>query len=184
MESQELYDKYNEGNHWEKHPTVYAERFVEFLNGREFDGLIVDAGCGNGRDVKVFSQNGLDVIGVDNSEEHTELARKACPNCSFEDMRFENKSVSAIFCINLIHYVNKEKTLREFKRVLKEGGYLFIHFNIEIKDKEGNLDYSHSEEDILKLVSGFEVVDKKIITREGSFPVEHTHKIMELILKK
>jgi len=31
MQSQILYNKYKDSNHWEKHPTIYAESFVKFL---------------------------------------------------------------------------------------------------------------------------------------------------------
>ena len=59
MEERKLYQKYSAGRHWGKHPTIYAESFSEFLKENNFEGLIVDVGCGNGRDVKVFSKLGF-----------------------------------------------------------------------------------------------------------------------------
>lgn len=68
MEQQQLFDKYKEGKHWENHPTEYAERYSAFLKKQSFSGLLVDVGCGNGRDVAVFQRNGFNVIGVDCSK--------------------------------------------------------------------------------------------------------------------
>lgn len=84
----------------------------------------------------------------------------------------------------MIHYVNKEKALSEFLRCLKNKGYLFIHFNIEIIDDNGKIDYYHNEKDILKLVSKFKILKRKIIERDDTIPFKHHHKIMGLILQK
>lgn len=110
MESQELFNKYNPGRHWEKHPTIYAEIFSNFLKSKNFSGTIVDAGCGNGRDVNLFSSLNFNVIGIDYSKDEIKIAKKNFPSLSFqfgnvESTDFENNGISAIFCINVIHYV-------------------------------------------------------------------------------
>ncbi len=189
MQSKELYQKYAGGRHWEKHPTVYAERFVAFLKKHNFDGLIVDLGCGNGRDLAVFSKLGFDALGVDNSKKEIESNKNRLPELNFEvqdveKLLFKNNSVDAFFMINVIHYVDKEKAMREIYRTLKHQGYFFIHFNIDIIDKNGNVDYHHDSEDILKLVSSFKIIHQKLFERIDPQPVEHKHTIMELILQK
>ena len=62
MQEQQLYDKYSEGKHWENHPIIYAERFSDFLKQKNFQGLIIDFGCGTGRDVDFFSKKGFNVL--------------------------------------------------------------------------------------------------------------------------
>lgn len=62
MENKSLYDKYNQGRHWKNHPTIYAERFADFLLKKGFGGSLVDLGCGNGRDAEVFVDKGISVI--------------------------------------------------------------------------------------------------------------------------
>jgi 2-polyprenyl-3-methyl-5-hydroxy-6-metoxy-1,4-benzoquinol methylase len=62
MKEQKLYDKYLDGRHRENHPTIYAERFIDFLKKNIFDALIVDIGCGDGRDVNAFSKEGFNVL--------------------------------------------------------------------------------------------------------------------------
>ena len=189
MEEQKLYQKYSTGRHWEKHPTLYAESFAEFLKEKNFEGLLVDIGCSNGRDVKVFSKLGFNTLGIDNIQEEIVNNKTKLPELKFEiqnveNLEFENNSIDAFFMINVIHYVRKEKAIQEVFRTLKPKGYFFIHFNIDVIDKNGNIDYHHDQEDILKLVSKFKILQKNIFERVDQEPVEHKHKILELILQK
>ena len=189
MEEINLYNKYNKGRHWEKHPTIYAEYFIKFLKSNHFSGLIVDAGSGTGRDLEMFYKAGYDAIGIDFSKKEVDNSKKLHPILKFEfqnieKMNFKDGDVSAFFCINVIHYVNKKKAIAELLRCLKNKGYLFIHFTIEIIDKYGSIDCFHSKEDILNLISKFKVIENKIIERDDTIPVKHHHKIMELILQK
>jgi len=189
MQSIKLYQKYADCRHWEKHPTLYAESFAEFLKKQNFEGLIVDVGCGIGRDVNVFNKLGFNALGVDNSKKEIENCKKKFPELRFgiqnaENLEFENNSIDAFFMINVIHYVQKDKAIQEIFRTLKPHGYFFIHFNIDIIDKDGNIDYHHDQEDILKLVSKFKILHKRILERADYQPLEHKHKIMELILQK
>jgi SAM-dependent methyltransferase len=189
MEEQKLYKKYSTGRHWGKHPTIYAENFAKFLKEKNFEGLLVDIGCGNGRDVKVFSKLGFNALGIDNVQEEINNNKKNFPELKFEvqnaeNLKFEDNSIYAFFMINVIHYIHKEKAIQEVFRALKPQGYFFIHFNINVIDKKGNIDYHHEQEDILKLVSKFKILQKNIFERVDQEPVEHKHKIMELILQK
>lgn len=189
MEEQKLYQKYSDGRHWEKRPTFYVESFAEFLKKQNFEGLIVDVGCGNGRDVEVFSNFGFNTLGIDNVSKEIKDNKKKFPELKFEvqnaeNLKFENNSVDAFFMINVIHYVHKEKSIKEIFRALKPRGYFFIHFNIDIIDKNGKVDYHHDQEDVLKLVSKFKILQKNIFERVDHQPVEHKHKIMELVLQK
>jgi len=189
MKSQKLFDKYNNGQHWKDHPTSYSEKFADFLESKKINGKLIDAGCGNGRDVQVLNSAGFNVIGIDYSKEEIKLAKKNFSGLNFEvqnieKMKFKSNSISAFFCINVMHYVNQEKAINEFYRTLKNKGYVFIHFNLEIKDLNENIDYKDSEKDILKLLSKFKIIKKEIVYRTDKTPVEHTHKILELILQK
>jgi ubiquinone/menaquinone biosynthesis C-methylase UbiE len=189
MKEQQLYQKYSDGRHWENHPTLYAERFSEFLKEKKFGGLIADLGCGDGRDVNVFSENGFNALGIDCSEKEIANAKHKFPDLKFEvqdaeALQFKNNSVDSFFMINVIHYLDKKKAIEEILRTLKTKGYLFIHFNVEIRDINGKLDYQHSENNIRKLISKFNIVHENIFERTDYKPVEHRHIIMELILQK
>ena len=189
MRSQKLYQKYSSGRHWEKHPTIYAEIFAEFLKSVNFKGLVVDIGSGNGRDVNTFSLFGFKSIGIDNSKKEINACKKKFPELKFEvqnteKLKFKDNSIGAFFMINVIHYVNKEKAIKEIFRVLKPNGYFFIHFNIKIIDKSRKVDYYYTEKDILRLISKFKIVSKKVFGRIDLSPIKHKHKIMEVILQK
>lgn len=189
MPARELFIKYQKGRHWENHPTIYAEKFANFLKNKNFSGIILDVGCGTGRDVNVFSKYFV-VLGIDYSKKEIKRAKKNFPACRFEvqnaeKLNFKDETISAIHCINVIHYIDEKRVFKEFFRVLKPKGYIFIHFNLEIKDNEtGKLDYFKKEKDILKLISNFEIVKRKIFKRVDSIPRKHTHRILELILQK
>jgi len=188
MKEKILYEKYSSGKHWENHPTIYAERFLDFLRERKFSGLLVDLGCGNGRDLNFFSKNGLSVKGIDLDEKEISIAKKDFPELyleiqDIERLTFEDNSIDAFFMINVIHYLDKEKAIKNIYKKLRKGGYLFIHFNLEIKE-DNNLDYSQKEEEIIFLIKEFNIIKKKIFKRIDTKPFKHTHKIMELILQK
>lgn len=189
MREQDLYDKYLSGRHWGEHGTNHAEFFAEFLKKQNLNGLLVDAGCGEGRDVNLFNKSDFNALGIDASKDEIGLAKRIYPNSDFEiqnveELEFEDNSISAFFMINVIHYLDKPKAINEIFRTLKPKGYFFIHFNLSIIDEGGSEDYRHSEEEVLKLVSRFKIIHKKVFERVDYKPLEHTHKIIELILQK
>jgi len=189
MKSIKLYKKYADGRHWAKHPTIYAETFANFLKNNKFKGLVIDIGCGDGRDVNVFSKFGLDAVGVDCSKKEIKSTKEKFPDLKFdvqeaENLKFKDNSVDACFMINVIHYTDKPKALQEVFRVLRPKGYFFIHFNIEITDKDGHLDYHHDQKEILQLISKFKIIKRKTFERIDFEPIKHKHKIIELILQK
>lgn len=189
MREQALFEKYKEGRHWEKHPAIHAERFVQFLKEQHFDDTLVDVGCGSGRDVGTFTDAGLNAIGIDILPGEIKLAQQRYPTCHFEvqdieHLKFKENSIGAFFAINVIHYVDKKTALKEILRTLKPGGFLFIHFNLSITDKDGKTDYSQDEKEIEQLVSHFTIVKKTNFERVDLQPIKHTHKILELVLIK
>jgi SAM-dependent methyltransferase len=189
MESKKLFDKYKQGKHWRKHPTIYSEKFAAFLKSAGIDGVVVDAGCGNGKDTAIFREYGFGTIGIDSSTDEINAARTNHPNCRFEvqnieTMTFQNNEVAAFFMINVVHYLKAGLAFREIRRCLKPGGYLFVHFNLSVVDGENIVDYKQDEGEIYKQLSGFEIVKKSIFQRIDLEPKLHKHRILELILRK
>lgn len=188
MENQDLYDKYCLGEHWKNHPTVYAEDFSAFLLSQGIRPLVIDIGCGTGRDVRVFAKY-FPVIGIDKDPRAVISARLDHSSLGFhfgdvEALEIERAIFGACFMINVIHYVDQAKAFKEIFRILKAGGYLFIHFNLEIVAYDGRLDYHQDEEAIVKLISPFRIARRKVFERFDAQPTAHTHKILELILQK
>lgn len=107
-------------------------------------GVVLDLGCGPYRPFPHF-------IGIDNMEGFTEGARwrpDITRNC--EDLSiFTSKGIDAVFSSHLLeHIVNTEKTLKEWWRVIKVGGYLVLYlphkdYYPNIGTPGANLDHEH-----------------------------------------
>lgn len=189
MYEQQLFDKYFEGKHWKQHPTTYAASYAQFLSSQNFSGLLVDVGCGNGRDVAFFHQAGFKVAGIDYSLSEINTARDSQPRCSFlvancEEIPFRDQAIGAYFMINVIHYVDPRQTLAELHRTLQKEGYLFVHFNLDITDEDGKQDYHQEEDDINSLIFDYRLVGRQTFQRVDTLPKPNTHTILELILQK
>lgn len=189
MKNEELYKKYLDGRHWEQHPTLYAERFADFLGKRLFVGALADFGCGTGRDVSLFTQRGINAIGIDISEKEIRSATAQHPQCTFlqediERLNLPDRCFGACFMINVIHYVDQEPALGEVMRTLGRGGFFFIHFNLSITDSRGHCDYRDEEECIRNKLVGWKTLERHTFTRRDSVPFPHTHDVLELILQK
>lgn len=116
------------------------KEFELFEQYYEEDFDVLDLGCGNGRLLKFLGKYGFgSYLGVDQSEKLLEIARSEHPNQKFliadmTDFSKLNKviateSLDAIFAIASFHHVAPRwqlKTLKEWKKLLKPGGYLFM----------------------------------------------------------
>jgi len=108
----------------------FAEFFRENLNGRN----VLDVGCGPGRDAKYFSENGLDVTGIDLADNFLTIASRMAPKAQFisMDMRkldFADSSFDGAWInSSFLHIPKKESksTLSELKRILKPDGLMFL----------------------------------------------------------
>jgi SAM-dependent methyltransferase len=121
----------------------YADRFsrVDLAGHRKVftelippgNRLVLDAGCGPGRDCELLSQDGLLAIGIDKS---SGLLREAKKNTSapliFGDIRrlpFGDRTFSGVWsCASLVHLSAEQasKAIAEFHRVLRPGGTMFL----------------------------------------------------------
>ena len=104
-------------------------QFTSFLKGKK----ILDAGAGSGRDSLYLKEEDLNVISIDISLEIAKEAKKKTKvNVKEMDIRkldFKDKSFDGIWCsASFIHLPKKdaEKALKEFNRVLKEQGIIFL----------------------------------------------------------
>ncbi len=127
---------------YDSNAETYAERF-QFVDlgedRRRFlqhlpksTALVLDAGCGPGRDLGFFARDGFRAIGLDKSAELLRIARSAghaVIRGDLRDLPFESGSFAGIWaCASLVHLPDAElsRALAEFKRVLRPGGSLFV----------------------------------------------------------
>ncbi|NPE26391.1 class I SAM-dependent methyltransferase [Methanococcoides sp. SA1] len=115
----------------------------EFLPRVSKEGLVLDLGCGAGRESEKFTQSGLTVIGLDPAEELIKIAKQNSPNTAFsvgyaQNLPFENETFNGIWaCASLIHIPKKDLsiTLKEIYRTMKPGAIFYADF----KQDEENL---------------------------------------------
>ena len=101
---------------------------------------ILDVGCGNGRLIKFLDELNInyEYFGIDNSISQIKNAIKNFDNkknikfleADILNIPFNNNEFDYIFCIATFHHLpsneNKNNALREMRRVLKEGGIIFM----------------------------------------------------------
>lgn len=122
------------------HIDIYL--FDQLLKGR-FDGCerLLDAGCGDGRNIVYFLRQGVEVYGVDRDAEAIQQVRKRAarlaPNlppanfqtASLDELPFEEGYFDAVIGSAVLHFARDEihffSMLNELWRVLKHGGFLF-----------------------------------------------------------
>lgn len=133
---------------WNEFRNVSQEKINDFIKDKS--GKILDLGCGSGRNF--IKKKGLDWYGVDFSSEMINLAKKTSKEkelnvklkvceafeTGFVDEFFDNVLFNAVLhCIDSKE--KRKKTLKEIKRILKKGGFVFLSVwsrnNKRIKNK-------------------------------------------------
>jgi SAM-dependent methyltransferase len=110
-------------------PTI--DRFLKYIGP---NGSIIDAGCGNGRDVLAMQQRGFDVVGIDLSRAMLLEARKKVPNACFRlmDIRqigFPPRTFDGVWaCAVMQHFPSNqlEYIIKQFFKVLRFNGILAL----------------------------------------------------------
>jgi len=123
-------------------------------------GVILEGGCGLGRQVKLLTKKGFKVIGIDYAKDIIDLLNKSSPylDIRYGDVRkldFADNYFAGYWSLGVIeHFLEGyDKIAEEMHRVLKPTGYLFLTFpsmsilrtlkcKLGIYDK---LDESHTE---------------------------------------
>jgi len=166
-------------------------KFQSFLKGKR----LLDAGCGVGRDVDYFVEDGYDIIGIDVSKKMIEEAKKLVPKGNFKvmdfrKMSFKDNSFDGVWCMaSLYHVAPKEmpKVLKEFHRVLDEKGVLYLAVyegtgKKEVDDpnyKEKRTFYYYNQEKMQEYLedAGFSIIRSEVNDTEE-------HKWLEVYARK
>ena len=134
MSSISYYDK-NAQDFYDR--TIHAdvqdlcEAFLKHVPKR---GRILDAGCGTGRDAKVFLDRGYDVVAFDGSLEMTKLASvflgRNVRHLLFKDIDFSNEFEAVWANASLLHvpFEDLREVLERFHRALVPSGVLYASF--------------------------------------------------------
>lgn len=122
-------------------PEVQYNFFKQHLKNSD---LILDVGCGSGRDTKVFNNSSYRVIAFDISHEMVKHASQLISNNIFLqanllNLPFKNKPIfDAIWCSAVFLHIPKLyvlNTLKSLYVILKQGGIVYI----SLKEGDGEI---------------------------------------------
>ncbi|MCR2821270.1 class I SAM-dependent methyltransferase [Lederbergia panacisoli] len=127
-------DSWNAHLYDHKHSFVSAlgTQLVELLDPRKGE-KILDLGCGTGDLAKHLYDRGMDVIGVDKSENMVSLAKSKYPNLHFDvrdatDLNYTNE-FDAVFSNATLHWVKPpDQALHSIYKAIKSGGRFVAEF--------------------------------------------------------
>ena len=124
--------KWNETKEDESNP--FALKLIQSYNCVDKPKLL-ELGCGDGRDLKLFIENGFDVYAVDIATKSIEKLKKKFANkaniyCQdIKNMDFVNNSFDIIYAHLTLHYFTNEETCKIFNNIynlLKINGIFFV----------------------------------------------------------
>lgn len=168
-------------SHWEK--------FLELVPEK---GSILDAGCGSGRDAKMFKDLGYEVSAIDASVEMCRLASEYSginvKHMQFQDIDFKNEFDGIWASASLLHVPSEELdlVLKNLKNALKSDGVLYASFKYGDFEGERNGRYFNdlTEGTAIELFekNGFNVIETWITSdsRKG----RENEKWLNILVKK
>jgi len=136
------------------------------------DSVVADIGAGTGISAKLFLENGNTVFGVEPNAAMREAAENflhSFPNFTSVDGTAENttleeKSIDLIVAAQAFHWFNQTDTRKEFKRILKDKGFVVLMWNERQLDSTAFLrDY---ERLLIEFGTDYQTVRHENITKE------------------
>jgi ubiquinone/menaquinone biosynthesis C-methylase UbiE len=173
----EIYSKYT----YNQIQQYQLTKFISLLKGKK----ILDVGCGCGRDVEYFLQEGYNAIGVDLSEKMLKQANKIVPKIKlkkqdFTDLQFKKESFHGIWSmVSLVNIPRKKiiKVLKGFNDILTKKGILYL--TVEEGEGEKNIKKPKYNNELIRYVyfteeemqdylkkAGFKILESEIIKLE------------------
>ena len=150
--------------------------YEKFLPRVKKEGLILDVGCGSGRDTKYFIDKGYDVISIDASEKMVDLARSYSNGdvrlMNFNDINWSDRFDGIWACASLLH-ISSKALLSVGKKLflaLKGNGVIYMSFKLGEKNyiKDGRFFQSYNKNKLQKLIQevGFTCENTFWITKD------------------
>ncbi|MBC8756755.1 class I SAM-dependent methyltransferase [Kordia sp. YSTF-M3] len=116
----------------------------QILKGRyQANDLVLDAGCGSGRNLQYFHESGFQFYAIDTNSTHIENLKNRYPELEanfkvapIEKIPFPENTFHHIICNAVLHFARSETHFKqlfaELVRVLKKEGSLFIRMTSDI----------------------------------------------------
>jgi SAM-dependent methyltransferase len=155
-------------------PMGSIEKFIRLLPSK---AKMIDLGCGSGRDAKIFTSMGVDVLGIDYCSNLIDIAKINAPLANFklmdiEAMSFPTSSFDGVWSACSLAHISKQllpDVLKKINFILKEKGYFYLALKKgsgEILERDSRYDG-----DFKKFWSFFEEDELKILLQEAQFKI-------------
>ncbi len=138
------------------YPPEVLDLFRNEMNLQK-SSVIADIGSGTGISARTFLKNGNSVFGVEPNEEMRQAAEDYLDNYphfksingTSENTTLEDKSVDFVVAAQAFHWFDKAKAGKEFRRILRDKGFIALIWN------ERQLDTNRFLRDYENLLSEF-----------------------------
>jgi len=139
--------------HYTRYRPTYPKEVISVLRdecGLRPDSPVADVAFGTGLFTRLLLENGNRVIGVEPNADMRRAGEEylaAFPNFTSVDGTAEvttlpSHSLDFVTAAQAAHWFDRDKSLVEFRRILKPGGYLVLLWNDRLVDAPGfNRDY-------------------------------------------
>lgn len=154
--------------------------FTRFSSRLGPTAVVLDAGCGSGREIKELSNRGIDCVGIDLSYETVKRARLNVNSGYFRVMDIRNLEYpdnifDGLLCVAVLHHLfdrDFKKSLLQFRRVTKPDGIIALTIRLGddyTTDEIGRTVVLRSRGVIENTLSslGFEILDSQISSGAG-----------------
>ena len=181
----------NRVENYVKYRPGYPPAVLSLFEGRmglTSDSVVADIGSGPGISCRLFLENGNPVYGVEPNADMREAAGRLLGNLpnfhnwngTAENTGLPDASVDFIIAAQAFHWFEPEATQREFRRILKPGGWIALIWNERQLDSTDFL--REYESFLLRYANDYEQVRHENITepvlekffgasfRRGAFP--------------
>jgi SAM-dependent methyltransferase len=165
----------NRVENYVKYRPTYPAQVLDLFRDRmnlQNDSTIADIGSGTGISSKLFLENDNEVFGVEPNQAMREAAESFLqdfPNFksidgTAENTNLENESVDLIVAAQAFHWFDRVNTRKEFKRILRDKGFIALMWNERQLDSTAFLrDY---ERLLIRFGTDYETVRHENITKE------------------
>lgn len=165
----------------------------KFLSYMSANSLILDFGCGSGRDTKYFLEKGYKVDAIDGSAELCRLASEYT-GIKVKPMLFSELSADSLYdgiwaCSSILHLSKEElrDVFHKMMKAIKENGYIYTSFKYGKFEGYRNERYftdftEDSFETFIKDVPGIKMIEYWI--SDDVLPGRGEEKWLNLILQK
>lgn len=165
----------------------------KFLSYLQSSALILDFGCGSGRDTKFFKESGYLIEAIDGSEELCKYASEytgiTVKKMFFQDLEAKNRYDGIWACSSILHLSYDEllSVMKKMVDALKQGGVIYTSFKYGIFEGERNGRYfiDMTEESFAKLIQQVDAleIEEQWITLDVR-PEREDEQWLNVILRK